>query len=180
MHDAQRKVREFHEKVVGGPTSPARPELRDAMLRARLIIEEAFETVEALVGTDGALDVIDEFADKLERATTTHVGVANRPAFNQKKPDLAEAVDGLCDLIYVAYGSAEAIGVDLEPYFDEVHRSNMAKENRDVDGHGKRGGKPPGWQPPRIAEMLAAATEKWDADVAARQILVNDILKRNG
>ena len=41
--------------------------------------------------------------------------------------DLVETVDGLCDLIYVIYGAAVTFGIDLEPFFNEVHRSNMTK-----------------------------------------------------
>ena len=41
--------------------------------------------------------------------------------------DLVEMVDALCDLLYVTYGAAVDLGVDLEPFFAEVHRSNMAK-----------------------------------------------------
>lgn len=71
-----------------------------------------------------------------------------------KAGDLVAAVDGLCDLIYVAVGAAVAFGVDLAPLFSEVHRSNMAK-----DGGAKRPDgkilKPHGWRPPRIAELLA-------------------------
>lgn len=67
--------------------------------------------------------------------------------------DLVEAIDGLCDLLYVIYGAAAEFGVDLEPFFDEVHRSNMAKVGGPVRADGKRL-KPEGWEPPRIAWML--------------------------
>lgn len=72
--------------------------------------------------------------------------------------DMVETIDGLCDLIYVAYNAAESFGVDLEKYFAEVHRTNMLKEPNVIDEHGKRGLKPAGWEPPRIAEILAAET----------------------
>lgn len=68
--------------------------------------------------------------------------------------DLVEAIDGLCDLLYVVYGAAVTFGVDLEPFFDEVHRTNLNKvENGSVRADGKLL-KPEGWEPPRIAEML--------------------------
>lgn len=69
--------------------------------------------------------------------------------------DLVEVADGLCDLIYVALGTAVACGIDLEPLFAEVHATNMAKTAGSVRSDGKRE-KPPGWQPPRIAELLRA------------------------
>lgn len=67
--------------------------------------------------------------------------------------DVPEMVDALCDLLYVTYGAAVSLGVDLEPFFDEVHRSNMAK----VGGHRREDGKwvkPANWQPPDIAGLL--------------------------
>jgi predicted HAD superfamily Cof-like phosphohydrolase len=70
--------------------------------------------------------------------------------------DLVEVADGLCDLIYVALGTAVACGIDLEPIFAEVHRTNMAKLQ---GGHKREDGKwqkPAGWQPPRIAELQKA------------------------
>ncbi len=40
---------------------------------------------------------------------------------------LADAIKELCDLLYVVLGAANAFGIDIEPFFDEVHRSNMTK-----------------------------------------------------
>lgn len=36
-------------------------------------------------------------------------------------------VDNLVDLLYFVYGAGVALGVDLEPFFDAVHGSNMSK-----------------------------------------------------
>lgn len=65
--------------------------------------------------------------------------------------DLVKAIDGLCDLIYVALGTAVTFGIPLADFFDEVHRTNMLKVGI-VDG---KGIKPDGWQQPRIKELLA-------------------------
>lgn len=67
--------------------------------------------------------------------------------------DVPEMVDALCDLLYVTYGAAVDLGVDLEPFFAEVHRANMAK----VGGHRRDDGKwvkPADWQPPDITGLL--------------------------
>jgi predicted HAD superfamily Cof-like phosphohydrolase len=69
--------------------------------------------------------------------------------------DLVEAIDGMCDVIYVVMGTAVAFGIDLEPFFAEVHRTNMLKVGGATRADGKIL-KPEGWQPPRIAEMLAS------------------------
>ena len=150
MHRAQEQVRDFCRDVVGAPTSPAPAQLRDADLRARLILEEALETVDGLCGFARANELVEEcvMRHRTKRAACK---------LWRHEPDLVEAVDGLCDLIYVVYGTAEAIGIDLEPFFDEVHRSNMRKTAGDKgDGvPGKRGHKPSGWEPPQIADLLA-------------------------
>lgn len=41
--------------------------------------------------------------------------------------DPVEVLDGLTDLVYVAYGAALHCGFDLDAAFAEVHRSNMSK-----------------------------------------------------
>lgn len=40
---------------------------------------------------------------------------------------IVEAADALGDLLYVVLGAAVAYGIDLEPVFWEIHRSNMSK-----------------------------------------------------
>lgn len=67
--------------------------------------------------------------------------------------DLPGAVDGLCDLIYVCLGAAVRWGVDLDPIFEAVHLSNMAKGDGPVRADGKIL-KPPGWVPPDVAGLL--------------------------
>jgi hypothetical protein len=70
--------------------------------------------------------------------------------------DPVEMVDALCDLLYVVYGAACQLGVDLDPFFHEVHRTNMEKGPA-AGGYRRSDGKwmkPAGWQPPRIAQML--------------------------
>lgn len=51
--------------------------------------------------------------------------------------DLAHAVQELCDILYVVYGTGVAFGVDLVPPFFEVHRANMSKSVEDKRSDGK-------------------------------------------
>lgn len=73
--------------------------------------------------------------------------------------DLIEVLDGLCDVLYVTLGAFEAIGVDAQTLFDEVHRTNMAKIGGPVDPVTGKQLKPPGWKPPDLASLLDAAVQ---------------------
>jgi len=67
--------------------------------------------------------------------------------------DLPSVVDAIADSIYVLLGTATAIGVDLEPIWNEVQKTNMAK----VPGNNRCDGKvlkPENWSPPNIKGLL--------------------------
>jgi predicted HAD superfamily Cof-like phosphohydrolase len=69
--------------------------------------------------------------------------------------DLVLTADGLCDVLYVVYGTAEAAGLDLEPLFDEVQRSNLSKlpfETRE-DGKILKG---ENYSPPNLKPLIEA------------------------
>ena len=88
------------------------------------------------------VDLIQEELDEFAEACANH--------------DMVGMIDALCDLLYVTYGSAVAMGVDLETFYAEVHRSNMAKLGGPRRADGKIQ-KPDGWQPPDISGLLEAA-----------------------
>ena len=67
--------------------------------------------------------------------------------------NLVEAIDGLCDLLCVVYGASLEFGVDLDPFWWEVHRTNMAKVGGPMREDGKRL-KPEGWTPPDLSGVL--------------------------
>jgi NTP pyrophosphatase (non-canonical NTP hydrolase) len=68
--------------------------------------------------------------------------------------DLIEISDALGDLLYVLLGTAVSYGIDLEPVFEEIHRSNLSKF---IDGSRREDGK---WMkgksftPPNLAPIL--------------------------
>lgn len=78
------------------------------------------------------------------------------------KNDVVGIADALADLLYVVYGAAHTHGIDIQPVFDEVHRSNMAKVGPDGKVIRRADGKilkPEGWTKPDIAGVLAQQME---------------------
>jgi hypothetical protein len=143
-HPVQRDMLEFF-RGVGGLVGET-PALRNEDLNADLILEEARETAESITGRR----VIILFDDDLP---------PTRPR------SLAGAIDGLCDQLATVYGAAVTFGVDLAPFWEEVHRTNMAKAGGPTRADGKRL-KPEGWDPPDIEgllERLCAAAEPVEA-----------------
>lgn len=72
--------------------------------------------------------------------------------------DLSAIAKELADLLYVVYGTAVSCGIDLEPVFQEVHRSNLSK----VGGSRREDGKwvkPPTYSPACIQPILVAQRE---------------------
>jgi predicted HAD superfamily Cof-like phosphohydrolase len=80
------------------------------------------------------------------------------------KRDLIGAVDALGDLLYVVYGAGVMLGVDLEPVFKEIHRSNMTKAGAKRNEHGKIM-KGPAYQPPLIWDIIS---EQWGDQVKVK------------
>ena len=73
--------------------------------------------------------------------------------------DLSEVGDALVDLVYIAKGSALALGMNWDRMWAEVHRSNMSKEVARTPEQSKRGivgdvYKPDGWTGPDIATAM--------------------------
>jgi predicted HAD superfamily Cof-like phosphohydrolase len=68
-------------------------------------------------------------------------------------PDLVSSCILLCELLRSCLIAGAEFGIDLNLYFDEVQKSNMAKVGGPVREDGKIL-KPPGWKPPQIREMM--------------------------
>ena len=70
--------------------------------------------------------------------------------------DLVEIADAIGDILYVVLGAAIAHGIDIEPVFKEIHRSNMSKF---IDGHAAPNGKwikGPSYSPADLKPILDA------------------------
>ena len=72
--------------------------------------------------------------------------------------DLVAVADALADIVYVALGTADLLGIPFDEVFAEVHRANMSKLGADgrpvlrADGKVLKG---PGYNPPDVAGVLA-------------------------
>lgn len=107
----QDMVREFHE-VFGHPVANVAENLSVSyrQLRLDLITEELGELIEASGFTD------------FECSFTHSEGSIQNPV---------EMADALGDLVYVIYGFAIAMGIDLDRVVEEIHNSNMTKLGED-------------------------------------------------
>nr|MBP8154271.1 hypothetical protein [Nitrospira sp.] len=66
--------------------------------------------------------------------------------------DLPGVAKELADLLYVVYGTAVSYGLDMDPVFREVHRSNLSK----VGGYKRADGKwvkPPTYSPAQVEPL---------------------------
>ena len=70
--------------------------------------------------------------------------------------NLAEIADALVDIVYVAIGTAVALGLPWEQLWDDVHRANMAKR-AGITSRGPDALKPSGWKGPQTMEILLNA-----------------------
>ena len=97
-------------------TKPVIPPLEIRKLRARLILEEALETISGL-----------GFAIDLENNSVFDSIKNTKEGQYLFAPDIEQIVDGIADSIFVQLGTAIACGIDIEPVWDEVVRSNNSK-----------------------------------------------------
>lgn len=151
MRDQFMKTTEHYDRVKhfmklagqGTPEHPTEPSLEIRRLRAKLILEEALETIEAL----GFTIYPDRgFEDSLPLNECTLVENGD---FN-----LVEVIDGCCDTSVVTMGALIACGVPDNPFLEAVDQNNIDKiRNGTIREDGKLI-KHPDHKPPRIKEIL--------------------------
>jgi predicted HAD superfamily Cof-like phosphohydrolase len=157
-------VREFHDTFdLPRADAPTVPSLEQRRHRLELMVEEFGELAGAMLSDcDTAIDAWDIIADL---ATRFHAH-ANRALLDDLDSiDLAAVLDALADIQYTNAGTAVVCGLPLSEAFQAVHDANMAKLWERSDGtksprvnESGKVMKPPGWTPPDIAAVLAAAT----------------------
>ncbi len=96
--------------------TPTMPDLKTLKLRARLILEEAMETISKGFGLDVMADGQYPF-DHLSTFEFIHA----------REPSMIEIADGLSDLEVVSKGAAVSCGIPSQACFDEVMDSNDSK-----------------------------------------------------
>lgn len=113
----QQLVGQFHEAFgVDRPKVPTMPDEKTRRLRCKLIFEEAIEYAMAC-------GFFNQYAaDCASKMLSAGIQVQVQP------PNMTEMADALADIEYVTHGANEASGVDGDPIFREVHRSNMSKQ----------------------------------------------------
>lgn len=135
MHRAGQEVPLF-------PTIPCEAVRR---LRAKIILEEAIETIHGLgfdIVMTGGHRVLGD--DRYELSSAGHV-----------PPDLDEIVDGCADIRVVTTGTLSACGMPDELLTLEVDKNNLEKFG--PGGYRREDGKwmkPPGHQPPRVRAII--------------------------
>lgn len=139
-HDPQAAVRAFHEKM-GAPVGDKPAMLAPDRTRLRLLlIREELHELEYATGW--------EFVDEDEWDEVRGEG-------------LAATAKELADLLYVTYGMAVELGIDIAPVFQVVHASNMTKTpgNTREDGKILKGDD---YVPPDIASILEKQRKEVD------------------
>ena len=80
--------------------------------------------------------------------------------------DLVEVADACADILVLAYGTAVTYGLDIEPFYEEVMRSNMSKLPADGVPLLREDGKimkPPTYTMPNLAPILGEQLQAKEA-----------------
>lgn len=83
----------------------------------------------------------------------------------QSLENRVEIADACIDTIYVVLQLMNTLGLPAEALFDEVHRSNMAKADKDGNVRRREDGKvlkPEGWTPPQLWNVCFAEVQRVD------------------
>lgn len=143
-----RRIREFMQRAgQQTPSVPTTPDADTRVLRAKLILEEALETVEAL-----GVEVTVGTGDGRSVAVT---GEHHLTFQANGDVDFEGVVDGCADISVVTIGTLVAFGVDDEVVLEEVDGANLRKfaPGSYVRDDGKWM-KPPDWRPPDIMGVV--------------------------
>ena len=140
----------------GAPGEPAAPKPGEPFLRsdAFLAVAEFHRAFGLAMAAEPVRDAPPELLQLRHRLLAEEVCEFEEAA---RERDLTAMADALADIVYIAYGSAVALGIDLDLVLSEVHRSNMSKLGPDGRVLLRRDGKvlkPETWSPPDVAGSI--------------------------
>lgn len=153
----QKRIEDFMRKAGQDVlTQPCLPTAAVRLLRAKLIFEEAMETIYAL-GVDVMVRPELQQMDAVPLSDNMYELKVNE----NRPPDLIEIADGCADVSVVTIGTLSACGIADKPLLKEVDESNLRKfgpgSRMREDGKWL---KPPDWKPPNIAGVLNRQTPR--------------------
>lgn len=157
----QERIEEFM-RLAGQelPATPCIPSEEVRLLRARLILEEALETIDALGVVLRAPSAACSYNDgvTLDDFEFDPYLIVNGKEV-AKEPNLVEIADGCADISVVTIGTLSACGIADYDLLRVVDDSNLAKFTGDA--HHRDDGKwikPSDWKPPDIVGVLNMQT----------------------
>ena len=124
---------------------------QEIRLRARLVVEEVFEMLEAL-GVDPLM---------LEEMEHTTMALVDETIL--QPVDMVKLADALADIDFVVEGTRLTFGIPRQPIADAVAATNLEKAGGEVDATGKLQ-KPKGWRPPDAMIEKALQVAGWLKD----------------
>jgi len=139
------RVRQLNAKIDpdSAPSEITMPNAATRELRARLILEEAMETIDAL-----GVSVMNSKFNR--NVTFSDLGLEAT-----HEPDMVEIADGCADVSVVTIGTLVACGIPDRGLLELVDSNNLAKFG--PGGYRREDGKwikPPDHKPPEIARYL--------------------------
>lgn len=155
------RIEEFMQKAQQETPSVLKmPDLGVRLLRAKLIMEECLETIEAL-GVEAEVRYVGVGAGG--SVPITHQTLILREA--RKEPNIVEIADGCADISVVTIGTLIACGIPDVELLRMVDESNLAKFTGDAHRCPTTGKwiKPSDWKAPDIAQLLLELSEYGDA-----------------
>lgn len=136
------------------PERPTVPDRDTRRLRARLILEEAFETIEAL-GIDLRLEEQEETKLDVESFRFLESGAGpSEESTDGAGPDLEGIADGCGDLSVVAIGTLVACGIADAPLLEEIDRANLRKLQSSPSSEDGKVLKPSGFEEPDVRGVI--------------------------
>lgn len=176
------------------PNAPTVPDKEIRLFRAKLILEEALETITRGLGVEVLVHYhADDEGSEVLSIPIDENSITTRPEGHRDdhgdvsltakyQPNVEELVDGCADLSVVTVGTLTAFGIDDRPLLEEVDAANLRKfgpggyRSDGTDGNpvGKWI-KPKDWQPPNIdGAIKASGTDYFDIEDTDTGLLILD------